>query len=483
MPELIIHTADGDIRQPFAGTPLLHDLIRHLPDAPDRPCGGNGTCGGCAVLAKGGLSAKPDAAGKVLSCRTHVIGDAEVWLPPRKAISQIETRTQPAEFALSPMPGEYGAAVDVGTTTIALQLIRLRDGETLATVSCENPQRIVAADVIGRIDHALHGELGMLAALVRDAVDSLEREAFAAAGLPFAPADVRIIAGNTTMLYLFSGRDPKSLAAAPFKADCLFALRNGRDLLPACAGAFVGADITCALLDSGIFGKSATALLIDIGTNGEIALRHNGKLYCCATAAGPAFEGSGISCGVGSVPGAIDSASVKDGAIAFTTISNAPAAGICGSGLIDLIAALLETGQIDETGALDDEIQLAEDVSLTQQDVRQVQLAKGAIAAGIEILLKRAGITCGDVDTLYIAGGFGSHLNLCSAARIGLIPEPLAAKAVVLGNASLGGARQILLRSSAWDEATQIAGSANCLNLAADADFSDTFIENMLFEE
>lgn len=481
MPILIIHTSSGDQRVSFDGEPLLYDLIAHLPDAPDHPCG-VGSCGRCAVMAQGSFSANPDEAGKVLACQARITGDAEIWLPRRSALTQIETRSLGTEFPLDPLPGAYGAAVDLGTTTIVLQLVRMSDGEILSTVSCENPQRVIAADVIGRIDHAMRGRLNHLASLAREAIDALEREAFAQAGMPGRQSDVRVIAGNTTMLYLYSGRDPRTLSAAPFEADCLFGHRCDRDLLPACAGAFVGADITCALLDSGICYGGETAMLIDIGTNGEIALRHNGKLYCCATAAGPAFEGGGISCGVGSIPGAIDSAAVQNGEITFTTIGNEPVSGICGSGLIALTAALLETEQLDETGALDDDILLAPEVILTQQDIRQIQLAKGAIAAGIETLLHRAGISCKDVGTLYIAGGFGSHIDLAAASRIGLIPAELAKKAVVLGNASLSGARQVLLRRSAWDEASRIAEMADCLNLAADPHFSDAFIENMMFE-
>jgi len=483
MPELLIHTADGDLCFPFSGTPLLYDLFADLPDAPDRPCGGGGTCGRCAVIAQGALSVMPTPTGKVLSCQAHLLGDAEVWLPRRKVLTQIETRTLDNLYPVcSPFKGEYGAAIDLGTTTIVLELIRLSDGETLAVVSCENPQRMIAADVIGRIDSALKGKLPLLHSLVQDCVNSLEKEAFAHTNVPEKQADIRIIAGNSTMLYLYSGRSPITLASAPFEADCLFDLKNERDYLPACAGAFVGADITCAILSSGMCTKAETAMLIDIGTNGEIALWHEGKLYCCATAAGPAFEGSGISCGTGSIPGAIDSVHTKDGELVVSAIGGAAPCGICGSGLIDLVASLLETGQLDETGALDEDILLAEGVSFSQQDVRQVQLAKGAIAAGIQLLLKRANISCEDVHKLYIAGGFGSHLNLKNAAAIGLIPDALADKTAVLGNASLCGARQLLLTKEGQEQACQIAKSAQCLNLAADPSFGNVFVECMLFE-
>lgn len=482
MPELIIHSITGDQALSFEGTPVLYELIKHLPDAPSRSCGGSGKCGACAVVARGYLSSEPDQTGKVLSCQVQLLGSTEVWIPSRKKMTQIETGSWEKPYPFSPLTGVYGAAVDIGTTTIVLELLRLSDGKKLAVVSCENPQRVIAADVIGRIGSALQGNLNVLQNLANNCIDELEQEAFAKAGIMNAKADWRIIAGNTTMLYLFAGRNPQSLSAAPFEADCLFGQYSGRDILPACAGAFVGADITCALLASQFVHTDETTLLIDIGTNGEIALWHNGELTCCATAAGPAFEGCGISCGTGSIPGAIDSVHIENGLFEFTTIHSAPASGICGSGLIDLIAALLETERLDESGYLEDEVEVAEGIVLTQQDIRQVQLAKAAIAAGIQILLQRSNLDNSAVSHLYIAGGFGSHLNLQSAARIGLIPEEFVDKCIVLGNASLAGARQILLSKNALDEVQTIAHKAHCINLAEEKSFTHSFVENMLFE-
>ena len=481
MPELKIHTPEGTLTKRFDGEVLLYELLADMPDSPGRPCGGGGSCGGCRVAAQGALSEAPDADGYVLACCTRATGDCEVWLPKRQTMAQIETGTPEMLHALEPMAGEYGSAVDLGTTTIVLRLFSLKDGRELATVSCENPQRAVAADVIGRIESALKGRLPMLRAMVRGAVDQLEQKAFQLAGIG-ARADVRVVAGNTTMLYLYTGRNPETLSHAPFEADCLFGMREKNEWLPACAGAFVGADITCAVLAGGMMQSDATTMLVDIGTNGEIVLRHNGKLYCCATAAGPAFEGGGISCGTGSIPGAVDTVRAQAGKLEYTTIGGAEAGGVCGSGLIDLLAALLDLEWMDETGALDDDVEVAPGVTITQKDIRQVQLAKGAIAAGMQVLMARAGIGCGDVKKLYIAGGFGSHLNLNSAARIGLIPPQLAGKAVVLGNASLGGAQRLLLDKQAWETACAIAGEAQCLNLAEEADFTDAFMECMMFE-
>lgn len=481
MPILTVHDSQGEHRLPFEGSPRLSSLLVSLPDAPSLSCGGRGICGRCVVYASGGLSPAPDASGSVRSCQTNLTGDAHVWLPRRAAITQIEVRVPPEDYPLLPVPGEYAAAVDLGTTTIVLRLLRLADGAVLATAACENPQRTVAPDVIGRMDAALHGQLPLLTSMVREAIDALERTAAAQANLAPSLIGRRVIAGNTAMLYLYTGRSPETLSRAPFQPDCLFDLTEGRDILPACAGAFIGADITCALLSSGLCRHSRTALLVDLGTNGEIALTHRGQLFCCATAAGPAFEGGGISCGCGSVPGAIVSADAAQGQLMTHTIGGAPAIGLCGSGLIDVAAALLDLQLMDEDGLLRQEIALGEGIALTQRDVRQLQLAKGAVAAGIRILLDTAGVDANEVDALYLAGGFGSQVNLRSAVRIGLIPAALADRTVVLGNASLGGAQRLLLHSPSRAEATRLAREAQCLNLAESPDFLDAFVDCMAF--
>lgn len=463
------------------GTPL-YVLLARFPDAPLRPCGGSGKCGRCAVYAKGRLDPAPDKQGRVLACQARLMGDAEVWLPKREILTQIETHTQEHPSVIQPMEGNYAAAVDVGTTTVVLRLLRLRDGAALATVACENPQRVIGADVIGRIAGAMVGQLPMLSSMIRETVDEMEKEAIRRANVPIDRADVRAVTGNTTMLYLYEGRDPEPLSHAPFEADCRYGQTLGRDYLPRCMGAFVGADITCAVLSSGICRRKEIALLIDLGTNGEIALWNGRKLTCCATAAGPAFEGGGISQGVSSIPGAVDRVWLEDGVLRFHTIQNCPPAGVCGSGLVDWTATLLDCGVLDESGALEATPDAIGPLVLTQQDLRQVQLAKGAIAAGMETLLKDQGLCFGDVDTLYIAGGFGSHLNMKSAARIGLIPSCLADRAVCIGNAALGGAERILLDRNAAAEAEQIAEEAECQNLGGNPAFSDAFMERMAFE-
>lgn len=495
MKELKVHTAEGDWTVPFDGEPLLWDVLeKETGDGslsplkketenrplslflPERDCGGKGSCGKCAVYVRD--------KGKVLACQTRLTGDTEVWLERRQTVSAIETGGEmPAWVAAGQFDG-LGIAADLGTTTLVVRLVELKSGKTLATVARENPQRAVAADVIGRIDSAIHGGTAMLQHMVRGALEEMTQEARRLAGKPDAEITRTVVNGNTVMLSLYTGTDTEPLSHVPFQAADLFGKTWNDAFLPRCMGAFVGADITCAVLASGMCRGDGPSVLMDIGTNGEIALWHEGKLLCCATAAGPAFEGSGLSCGVGSVPGAVNSVKVAGNGFAVTTVDGKPPIGLCGSGLTDLAAALLDLGEMDETGALESrEVRVAEGVRLTQRDVRQLQLAKGAMAAGLETLLKKAGLKPQDLKRLYIAGGFGSHLDLRSAARIGLIPASVRDRVTVLGNAALTGAQMILLDPRAAEEAEKIAQNADCLNLGGDPVFSDAFTENMLFPE
>ena len=491
MAQLTIYRDGKSSVFPFSGEMPLRDALEQSGFALAHPCGGRGTCGKCAVTLSGAVSA-PNAAeqraGVRLSCQAVLLGDAQVILPDSTELEQIETAGAAAIEASAPMEGRFGAAVDIGTTTLALKLCELSTGRVLSEAGMRNPQASVAADVMGRIQHALEGGLARLQSQVLTAIRSLLSAACRDAQLDESLVDVLVLTGNTTMLYLLTGRSPESLAHAPFRADTLFGvettLLGRRAYLPHCMNAFVGADITCAVLSSGMCEQSDVALLCDVGTNGEIALWKDGVLYVTSTAAGPAFEGAGISCGCGSVRGAVDKAWIERGAVRVHTIGDAPAVGVCGSGLIDLIAAFLQTGDIDETGAIEeDALRVDGGVALSAKDVRCVQLAKAAIAAGIETLLETAGGDVQDVRRFYIAGGFGSHLNIASAVRIGLIPEALASRVQVIGNAALSGALQMLLNRQSLSRAQAIAQSASHLNLGGNPSFNEHYIDQMFFPE
>ena len=490
MPTLTIHRGPQVFTVDFTQAQPLSALLAQADHALAQPCGGRGVCGKCAVLLEGDVSAPNDAekrCGARLSCQAVIHGDAAVILPDALPMEQIEAGPGAALSSVQPMPGRYGAAVDIGTTTLALRVYDLHRGACLAVSTMLNPQVRVAADVIGRMDAAMKGQLASLRTTIESAILTLLRTACAQAEIQ--PEDVAslVLTGNTTMLYLLTGRDPTCLSHAPFEADCFFgqecSLLGQRCYLPHCLHAFVGADTSCALLASGMLEKQETALLCDIGTNGEIALWHEGVLYIASTAAGPAFEGAGISCGCGSIPGAIDQVAAEGGALRIHTIGNKKPVGLCGSGLVDAAAALLQLEIIDETGAMDDDAApLAEGVSLTQRDVRTLQLAKAAMAAGMASLLHAAACPEEAVKAVYLAGGFGSHLNMASAVSIGLMTPTLADRVQVLGNAALQGAAMLLMDTSLRSKTEAMHRQAQHVRLDGNAYFSQRYVDAMMFE-
>ena len=458
MARLHIYFDGGETAVSFTAGERLDAVLQRAGVAVAHPCAGRGVCGKCTVELDGQT---------VLSCRTVLKHDGTVRLSAR-SMAQIDLGTG-EELPLEPAEG-VGLAVDIGTTTIAVRRYDLTDGKLLEAYGLLNPQTAVAADVMGRIGHAMNGGLEHLQALVRQAVPT--------------DADRCVLTGNTTMLHLFTGRDPSALSHAPFAAEHLFGEETESCYLPPCMHAFVGADVVCAALACGLTDRDETALLCDVGTNGEIALWHEGVLYIASTAAGPAFEGAGIACGTGSVRGAIERVWVENGQLRCSTIGSEPPVGLCGSGLIDAAAALLQLGVIDETGVMDEErVILAGDVFLSAADVRALHLAKAAVCAGVLTLRERAHLTPDQVDRFCLAGGFGRHLNLDSAAAIGLLPSSLAKRARVLGNASLTGASMLLLSPSLREKAQRIASFARHVPLGGDALFNEHYINCMMLEE
>ena len=470
----------------FDGTPLIDEILIREGIRIPHPCGSRGQCGKCAVRAEGALSApsaRETQLGTRLSCVTRLLGDARVILPAQEGEMRIMSDTAPLAITF-PTEG-YGVAVDIGTTTVALKVYDLQSGVCVGTASQPNPQAAVAADVIGRIEAAMRGEGEALRDMICDGLRHLLAKA-----LPNGTRPRRMtVTGNTTMLYLLCGQDPTPLSRAPFLADRLFdeeITPVWSDIplyLPPCMNAFVGADITCAVLAAGMCEKEETSLLCDIGTNGELALWKDGILYVTSTAAGPAFEGAGIEYGCGSVDGAIDRVWVENGQLCIHTIRDFPPIGICGSGVLDAVAAGLTLETIDESGAMDDPLHLGGEVALTPRDVRAVQLAKAAIAAGIDTLLEVSHTAPEQISTLYIAGGFGAHLSMESAAAIGLLPRELCNRARILGNAALGGAAATLADDTARARLTEIAAHSRHVNLGGDSRFSAHYIDRMIFGE
>ena len=486
---LTVHQGHKTIKYTFSAPASLSELLAHTGSSISHPCGGRGVCGKCAVVIDGVVS-EPNAAeqrcGVRLACQTIIHGDASITLPQMLPMTQIAGGKQETISPTAPMSGKIGAAVDIGTTTLALLLYDLNNGRCLGAASMLNPQTAVAADVIGRIDAAMKGRACELQHQISSAINALMTSACSQTDISPACVESIVLTGNTTMLYLLTGKDPAALSHAPFRADCLFGqeihLKNRIAYLPDCMHAFVGADTTCALVASGMLEESATSLLCDVGTNGELALWHHGQLYIASTAAGPAFEGAGISCGCGSIPGAIDQVYAAEGKIHCTTIGGHQAIGLCGSGLVDAVAVMLEMELLDETGFMEEEtLTLCDGIVLKQSDIRAVQLAKAATYAGIMSLLYAADCTCDQVEHVYMAGGFGSRLNICNAARIGLIPGDLTGKIKVLGNAALDGAAQLLMNTELRQKCSAIRTLAQHVRLDGNPCFAQCYVDAMLF--
>ena len=270
---------------------------------------------------------------------------------------------------------------------------------------------------------------------------------------------------------------PASELGLPWGADC-------RVYLPPCISAYVGADITCGLLACGALQADGPALLADVGTNGEMALLSGGTIYCCATAAGPAFEGVGISCGSGAVPGAIDAVTVSDGALRVHVIGGGAARSLCGSGLLDAVAALRQLELVEDSGFMEeDALSLPPGVALLRRDIRAFQLAKSAVCAGVDTLLHTAGLRAPEVKTVWLAGGFGCRLLPESAGAVGMLPLPLVPSVRPVGNAAAAGAALLLCARRFEPELAAITAASRVVELAADPVFQERFVEDMLLSE
>ncbi|MBE6954072.1 MAG: DUF4445 domain-containing protein [Ruminococcaceae bacterium] len=516
-----IHTADGAVRvcrAPMGSTLLSVCAQQSL--MVEAPCGGSGKCGKCRVAATGRLSPRTteEAAlpeGERLACLARVAGDCEVRLGQRQTM-HVETAGLRRTWQLAPWADpKLGAAIDIGTTTVVVYLYDLSSGEQLAVLGAENRQRTFGADVISRITYSMTDPEGLarLSTVIRTELTELLQTAAARAGRSTDEITCATVAGNTVMAHLFAGLSPAGLSKLPFAPETLFDDSFSADpawlglaptaklrILPAIS-AFVGGDISAAALAVSLHEATEPTILLDIGTNGEMALAVSGRILCCATAAGPAFEGADIECGMSGTDGAIDAVRLADGKLAFTVIGGGEAVGLCGSGLIDLLAALLALGAVDETGRLlppdeapdaalpylketdDGDVicALTETVFVTERDVRRLQLAKAAIAGGIATLLDEAGLTPADVGTVCIAGGFGAHLNPESAAAIGLYPAEWRGRANAVGNAAGAGASAALCSSAALATLYALANSMQTLELSADPRFTEYYVENMMF--
>ncbi len=504
-------------------------------------CGGVGTCEECRLRLAAGkltpptlveqavLSAADLAAGFRLACQAEPLSDVKLDIPPESLTSaqrlQVEGLESP--IMVKPLvltPGAYGLAVDIGTTKLAAYLVRLETGETVARAGVMNPQIAFGEDVISRIAYTIREPEGArtLQKVLVEALNKLLAEMCIEAQIsPNSVLDA-VLVGNTLMHHLFAGLPVEQLGHAPFSPSTtrpltILARELGLNLgpgakayLPPVIAGYVGADHIAMLLATGMplglnqhqeanFKAAQTSSLggkkiiaLDIGTNTEISLLANGEITSCSCASGPAFEGAHIREGMRAAPGAIERARWSDGKILWQTIGNLPPVGICGSGILDVIAALQDGALIKQTGVLKtgseiilvpaSQTGLGRDLVVTRKDINEIQLAKSAIRVGVEILLQNAGLTFSNLDEFIVAGAFGTYLDLRSAVRIGMFPPLPLERFRQVGNAAGVGAKQMLVSVDMRKEAEKIAVQIGYVELTSQASFTPLFMKHLCFD-
>ncbi|MGC8642795.1 MAG: ASKHA domain-containing protein [Isosphaeraceae bacterium] len=457
------------------------------------PCAGVSLCGGCKVRVIDGdvpitdemravLTPAELAAGWRLGCMAEADGPVTLEIA-QWSLAVLDDR---ADVPFEPAEG-LGAVVDIGTTTLVAQLVDRQTGTVLKVETALNPQARFGADLMSRIRHDL-AEPGVLKTLIREATGAMLGRL--ADG---SPVQEVLLVGNTAMHHLYSGLSVEPLAAVPFRpTECGAQYFDARELgwsldlrqpacfLP-CVGGFVGSDLLAGLVAIGLAEASEPGALMDLGTNGEIAVGNRERICCASTAAGPAFEGGRIGNGMRAGSGAIDRVSVRDGALECSVIDGGAPRGLCGSGLVDAVAAMLDLAWVNSSGRMTNgrkSIPLAGPVLLTQSDIRELQLAKGAVAAGLDLLLDGRRLS---PSRVFLAGAFGNYVRGESARRIGLLPSwvdhPTSA-----GNTALRGARMLLLAVSRREQILDHAlRRTEHIELAANPKFQDAFVECMRF--
>ncbi len=494
-------------------------------------CGGRGSCGKCKIRMISGttdlspedikrLSVEEQREGYRLACRVFPGGELAIELGAyEERIEAVVSAKDISPYYPSKqnIVEEYAVAIDLGTTTLAFQIVNCHTGEILASLSSINPQRRLGADVISRMKASNDGKREQLRQLILESllegIDQLSKEA----SIPVEKLHHITIAGNTTMIHLLMGYSCEGLGKYPFqpvrigKTQEEFSVffgevwRQRRSLteenavdeqvgaevtvLPGIS-AFVGSDIVAGLGLCGFDHRKEICLFLDLGTNGELAIGNRDRLLVTSTAAGPAFEGGNISIGMGSVPGAISKLSLREGKLYTETIRGQKPIGICGTGVIELCSELLTGGIMDATGLLREDYfeegfpiyqEDGKQLRFLQRDIRELQLAKAAIRAGIELLIKSFGCTYEAIDTVYLAGGFGFVLPIEKAVHIGLLPEQLKEKMVAIGNSSLAGASRYTIDQEFPDRLDKLAEMAQEIHIANQEEFQELYIQHMNF--
>lgn len=529
-PEILLQIENNKTISCPKGSNLL-DVLQRNGIMPPAHCGGKGKCGKCGIVVQQGnlpITAEDRAVftnaevqkGMRLSCQAVLQENLKISIRMQSekefavlAGEQMENLQMHVQNTQK--KGVYGIAIDIGTTTLAFALLELQSGKIVDTYTMVNSQRCFGTDVISRIEAANTGKEEQLCLCIKEDIRKgiaalLEKNRSAVQ----KPIEQIAIAANTVMLHLLQGYSCEGFQSYPFAPETLeieeveitrlfpemkvqkpwagLSEMAKITLLPGIS-AFVGADITAGIFVSGMQENKENSFLLDLGTNGEMALKINNRIFVASTAAGPAFEGGSSKWGMGSVPGAIAKVTIENGKSRVETIQEKSPKGICGTGVIEAVAELLKAGLIDETGKLADpyftegyplaSTKQGETIRFTQQDIREIQMAKAAIRAGIEILLMHADIRYEEIDRVYLAGGFGFYLDVKKAAEIGLLPVEFTGKTAAAGNTALKGAEAFLIKDTAKEKMQKIIESAEEIPLALEEKFEELYIQFMKFEK
>lgn len=505
-------------------------------------CQGKGTCGKCKVLITKGnpreytaeemkhLTSEERSKGTHLACAMNVKQDTCVIIPRESQIEdkKIVVKSNQGQDLTNKDGDSYGMVFDIGTTSVEAALYNLVSGKEIVRFTKNNPQSSYGADVISRISYCNQKEENIykLKKMIIDCCNEMIHEIIdnnwvvyseIRKGIGYNNIYKCVFLANTTMSHIFLGKSVKGLSKAPFSPvytgmiswineRAEFYMNNQGEIimLPGLSGQ-VGSDTLGCILTTDLIHKDGISLIIDIGTNSEVVLGDNGRLVCCSSAAGPAFEGASISQGMRATIGGIKGARIYKDQLELDIVGDGTPIGICGSGIIDIIGELVQEGIIDETGRivsptettslLRDRIIQGEGndfllsspwsrdvVKITQKDIREVQMAKAAIYAGIMTLLEEKGISLSQIDQVYLAGAFGNNINIRNAIRIGLLPDIPIEKFAFIGNGSLEGGALFLLSQIAEDEVIKISKDIEHIELANNSNFRDLFIHSMNFK-
>lgn len=456
-------TINGEIFFADNGEKLSEVLIKSGKSIA-HPCGGMGRCKKCIVKINGK---------KELSCRYIISSDICVeFCEADEAQADTSEKITEAE--------NLCFVLDIGTTTLEMAVVDTKNANIIKSITRPNPQRMFGADIMSRINYCSKNGIDKLNQVLISSINEMTSV------LSDKKLQKMYVAGNTAMLHMFFGIDCSSMGIAPYTPVFLEAKTENAESLSLtgveiveslpCISSFVGADLVAGLNIAEFPAENKYNLLIDLGTNAEIILFSQKDIVCTSAAAGPCFEGANISCGMAAANGAIYSYSESE----TKTIGNEPAKGICGTGLIDILAVLLRNKRIDETGLMDeDSIEIADGVSVTQADIREYQLAKSAVYSAVKTLIAKKHISFDDIEKVYISGGFSAKINIDNAIITGLLPKELKSKCKAINNSSLLGTVKY---TSEKNNLSELSKKATYIDLAADSLFSELFIENMMFE-